>query len=218
MNRIYDDNSTVDAIVGVVQPELDAQNATIQNHFNDAFPVIATPAGILKWERALGIIADPAIESIEFRRERIINRLSSNVPYTERTLQELLGRTIIARDYPFFGIWRAIEENFAYWEDIERKYETWDDLERASETITSAWSYVLDYRNYQLDIYMYRPSRNWIRELTRTLQQMIPGNIVWEIHLSHPLWSALEEDYYLWQEVEDKYNTWQELEEGYENG
>lgn len=218
INRIYDGNLDMDAIIDAVQPELNRQSETLQNHFNDAFPLTATLIGILKWERLLNILADPTSESIEFRRERIISRLSNNIPYTERTLQELINRTVIAKESPHAGTWRAVEENIAYWEDIERKYETWSNLEQASETLTKAWSYILDYRNYKLDIYMYRPSRNWIRELTSALQQMIPLNIVWKIHLSSPLWSAIEGDYYLWQEVEDKYYIWHDIEEEYENG
>lgn len=217
LNHIYNGNLDMDAIIGAVQPELDRQFNTIRNHFNDAFPIIATPDGIFKWERILEIVADPTVESIEFRQERIISRLSNNIPFTERTLQELLGRTIIAEESPFAGTWQSIEENFAYWEDAERQYSLWSDLEQASATITSAWSYVLDYRNYKLDIYMYRPSRNWIKELNSILQQMIPANITWKIHLSYPLWSSLEGDYNLWQDVEGKHNIWQDIEEDYED-
>lgn len=256
LNRIYDDNLVVDAIIDVIQPELDRQSQTIRNHFSDAFPIIATSNGISKWERILNILPtsywgiwrlaerkytyweeieenyelwsdfenefetmdDPTAESIEFRRQRIINRLSNNAPFTERALQELLSRTTNTRESPFAGTWKTVEENFAYWEDIEQQFNLWSDLEQASETMTSAWSYVLDYRNYKLDIFMYRPSRNWINELNFTLQQMIPANIVWEIHLSNPLWSTVEEDYYLWSEIEDKYYLWTELEDEYKNG
>ena len=217
INHIYSDSTTMDAIINAVQPEIDKRNAIIRYCFNDAFPSAAADGGILMWEQVLGITASPAAESIEFRRERIINRLSSSVPYTERMLQELLGRTITATEVPFAGTWRAIEENIAYWEELERTYDNWEELERTSETITSAWSYILDYRNYRLDIYMYRPSRNWIQELTRTLQQMIPLNVAWGIHLSHPLWSALESDFEHWEDVERTYDIWNDIEEGYEN-
>ena len=217
INRLYSDNDTMDAIIDAVQPEIDKRNAIIRYRFNDVLPATATDKGILMWEQALGITASPSTETIDFRRERILNRLSSSVPYTERMLQELLSRTITVTESPFAGTWRTIEENIAYWGDAENAYDTWGDLERASEAITSAWSYILDYRNYRLDIYMYRPSRNWVQELTRTLQQMIPLNIAWKIYLSHPLWSALESDFERWEDIERTYNIWNDIEEGYEN-
>ena len=174
INRIYKDNLDMTAIADAVQPELDRQSQTILTAFRDMFPIIASPSGIMEWEEILNITVDPAEETIDFRRERIMNRLANRAPYTERTLQELLDRV--------------------------------------------GTSYTLDYRNYKLDVYMNRPSRNWEREVTITLSQMIPANIMWEIHLSYPIWRTLEGDYYLWHEVEDKFDIWREIEEDYEDG
>lgn len=90
MNRIYTDNLEVDSIIEAVQPELDAQSESIQSYFDDTFPKAATAAGILKWEIILGIVANPSTEIFNFRRERILNRLASNMPYTERALHQVM--------------------------------------------------------------------------------------------------------------------------------
>jgi len=89
-NLIYKGNLDTDAIIGAVQPELDAQSKAILDNFYDTFPIMATETGLLKWENILDIVSDTATESLEFRRGRIINRLSSNIPYTERTLRIIM--------------------------------------------------------------------------------------------------------------------------------
>jgi len=89
-NLIYKGNLDTDAIIEAVQPELDAQSKAILDNFYDTFPIVATETGLLKWENILDIVFDTATESLEFRRGRIVNRLSSNIPYTERTLRVIM--------------------------------------------------------------------------------------------------------------------------------
>lgn len=90
INGIYQDNLEMGSIIDAVQPELDERAERIRAHFHDTFPNTATLEGVLKWEIILGIVADPTIEPLEFRRGRILNRLASNVPYTERALQAII--------------------------------------------------------------------------------------------------------------------------------
>lgn len=89
-NRIYDDNLDVDQIINAIQPELNSLSNSTEKLFHDTFPVIATEQGILNWENILGIISDPTTETLEFRRERVLNRLISDIPYTERALQAIM--------------------------------------------------------------------------------------------------------------------------------
>lgn len=89
-NRLYDENLDVDAIIEAVQSEIDTLNDTLQGYFSNNFPMIATEGGILQWEIILGIVADTSIEPLEFRRGRVLNRLSSNTPFTERALQGIM--------------------------------------------------------------------------------------------------------------------------------
>ena len=90
MNRIYTDNIDMAAILDAVQPEFSAGYTRLAASFADTFAKTATPAGILRWEHVLGISADPATEPLEFRRGRILNRLASNAPFTERALHGIM--------------------------------------------------------------------------------------------------------------------------------
>ena len=50
---------------------------------------------VLQWEQILGILADPTTETLEFRQQRLINRISIRPPYTlaflYQKLDELIG-------------------------------------------------------------------------------------------------------------------------------
>lgn len=94
VNALYDDNLEMIAIIDAIQPELDAYRTKIRHYFEDTFPNIATLNGIEHWENLLGIIADPIDETLDFRRERILARLISNIPYTERMLIETMDNIL----------------------------------------------------------------------------------------------------------------------------
>jgi hypothetical protein len=74
--------------------ELDAMESAVQQMLNDQFVMTASAAGIKRREKMLGIQANPATESLEFRRARIINRYSLKPPFTSRFLQEQLDRLV----------------------------------------------------------------------------------------------------------------------------
>lgn len=65
---------------------------------NNQYVLTADIDGIELYEQMLDIIANPAIESIEFRRNRIINRLSMTPPFTMRflysKLDEIIGKNM----------------------------------------------------------------------------------------------------------------------------
>jgi len=81
----------------------DLENA-VRGLLDDQFVETSGIAAVRRRERMLGIQADPARESLEFRRARIINRYSTKVPFTARFLQEHLdrfvgpGRTLVEVD------------------------------------------------------------------------------------------------------------------------
>ncbi|MFJ2042255.1 putative phage tail protein [Paenibacillus taichungensis] len=75
-------------------PEMDSLSAVIQKYIDDQFVMTASVEGIRRREKMLRIQADPAIEPLEFRRKRIINRQSTKPPFTIRWLQEQLDRLI----------------------------------------------------------------------------------------------------------------------------
>lgn len=54
---------------------------------------------VAEWESLFGIIADPSTESLEFRRDRIMNRLSMKPPYSIKFLEAQLDKLIGAGNY-----------------------------------------------------------------------------------------------------------------------
>lgn len=68
-------------------------------------------ASVELWERALQILPEPAAESLDFRRFRLLNRISTKPPYTLRFLEgkldELAGQGLwsVEIDYPNYTIY-----------------------------------------------------------------------------------------------------------------
>lgn len=63
------------------------------------------------WEQALKIMADPTTESLDFRRFRVLNRVATKPPYTQRFLENKLGELVgkgmwsVSIDYPGYTIY-----------------------------------------------------------------------------------------------------------------
>ena len=77
---------------------------------------------VSEWEKIFGITADPETETLDFRRARIINRLSMQPPYTlgflYQKLDELIGkgRWEVNVDYPNYTLYiksSAIDQSYA---------------------------------------------------------------------------------------------------------
>lgn len=56
----------------------------------DAFILSASESSIAIWEREIGIRSEPALESLDFRRKRLINRYTTKPPFTIRWLEQQL--------------------------------------------------------------------------------------------------------------------------------
>ena len=77
------------------------------------------------WENVFHITANPATESLQFRRERIINRISMRPPYTLGFLYQMLDRLIgegqwtVEVDYPNYALYiEAGAEGQSYWQEL----------------------------------------------------------------------------------------------------
>ncbi|WP_328802036.1 putative phage tail protein [Paenibacillus sp. LX16] len=72
---------------------------------NNQFIMTSDAQAIKRREQRLGIQADPTTESLDFRKIRLINRMSTKPPFTVRYLQQQLdklvgeGLTIVTVDY-----------------------------------------------------------------------------------------------------------------------
>ena len=101
---IYDKNTEIKALISAEKKEFQQVfEAKIQTDFKNTFIATADLAGIERFELMLGIQADPTTEDIEFRRQRLWNRLNSNPLYTERFLQGKLDE-IIGKDIWYYEI------------------------------------------------------------------------------------------------------------------
>lgn len=74
--------------------ELDQLEGAVEQLFADQFVETAGLQAIKRRERMLGIQADPAVETLEFRKQRILNRYRTKPPFTVRWLQEQLDRLV----------------------------------------------------------------------------------------------------------------------------
>ena len=99
------------AICEAEQPMFDdAQAAAAQLLLNLNFLTMDL-ASVELWERALQIVPNPDTESLDFRRVRALNRISTKPPYTERFLEgrldELVGPGLwsVQVDYPGYTLY-----------------------------------------------------------------------------------------------------------------
>lgn len=93
--RIYDDIKESDALIGSENKMFEMMAKHLNIVTDNQYVLTATEWGIKKYEDMLGIIVDPETEDLEFRRQRILNRLTMNPPYTSvflrQKLDEILG-------------------------------------------------------------------------------------------------------------------------------
>ena len=88
--------------------DIKAQMRAVLDNF---FPQTMDVSAVEQWESALRILADPTVESLEFRRQRIINRISTKPPFTlpflYNKLDELVGKGMwsVSIDYPGYTIY-----------------------------------------------------------------------------------------------------------------
>ena len=95
--HIYKDVTEMDAIIDAEQIQLSSAQTEASQAFANTFVLTANYEGIEMFEMMLGIIADPTTESMEFRRQRVLNRITLSPPFTLRFLKRRLD-DIIGKD------------------------------------------------------------------------------------------------------------------------
>jgi len=97
--RIYKNILEIDNLV-FTENELFNETNTLTTEVEDnQFVLTANSKGLTIYERMLNIIANPLSDTIQFRRERIINRLSSLPPFTLRELKGRLNNLLGSNNY-----------------------------------------------------------------------------------------------------------------------
>lgn len=92
--HIYKGFKEYEEIVRVSDELLDNLEEVIEDLKDDQFIVSATERGIQQYETMLGIVANHSTETIEFRRQRLINRLSTMPPFTIKFLRNKLNEIL----------------------------------------------------------------------------------------------------------------------------
>jgi hypothetical protein len=70
--------------------ELDLLQGAVDQLFDDQFVMTSGLQAVRRREQMLGIQADPSVETLDFRRRRIVNRYQTKPPFTIRYLQQQL--------------------------------------------------------------------------------------------------------------------------------
>lgn len=82
------------ALADAQTPEVEGIEKAVQQLFDDQFVMTSSPQAIERREKMLGIQADPANESLDFRKKRILNRYQTKPPFTIRWLQQRLNELV----------------------------------------------------------------------------------------------------------------------------
>jgi hypothetical protein len=74
--------------------ELDDLQRAVDQLFSDQFVMSSSLQAVKRREQMLGILANSAIETLNFRRRRIMNRYQTKPPFTIQYLQQQLDRLV----------------------------------------------------------------------------------------------------------------------------
>lgn len=91
---VYRDIVEMDSIINSEENIMDIVRHEMSSAFANTFVLTSDESGVIMFESMLGILANTQTEDLEFRRQRILNRLSMNPPFTFRFLKQKLDEII----------------------------------------------------------------------------------------------------------------------------
>lgn len=100
--HIYDGFLETNEIISAENKLFDELADKTADTINSQFVLTAQHSGLVRYENLFGIKANTAIESIDFRRQRIINRFSTRGPFTIPFLRGKLDSIIGAGQYNLY--------------------------------------------------------------------------------------------------------------------
>lgn len=89
--NLYKDVLEMDAIAQADDIILNIFGQEITEAWNNEYVLTSDVTGVKKFEKILNIIPNPITDSLDFRKERVINRLSTNPPFTMVYLRQKLN-------------------------------------------------------------------------------------------------------------------------------
>lgn len=109
------------------QEQVDNLVVTLRGAADNFFFQTMDASAVSMWERVFSIVPDPLEEDLEFRRIRLLNRLSAKPPFTLgflfQKLDELVGKGqwSVTVDYPNYAVTIEFEaKNLKYEAEIDR--------------------------------------------------------------------------------------------------
>lgn len=122
---IYDGIAEIEEIIRVENEEFDEVGSTMESFRNNQFVMTSDEEGVLHREKSLGILADPSVETLDFRKMRLLNRISMQPPFTMRYLREKLDFILgpdkykIKMDYSNYTLYiEVVSENKSWYNEI----------------------------------------------------------------------------------------------------
>lgn len=111
----------MDALMEVEQSIVDEYQVNMLTAFQNTFILTADISGIELFETMFSIVANPSTEDLEFRRQRVLNRMTTSPPFTLRFLKQKLdtiigeGRWKVTMDYANYTLYveaSAVNQNW----------------------------------------------------------------------------------------------------------
>lgn len=91
---VYDGVVEMCDIINTEDKVMDIARAELSAAFANTFVLTSDESGVIMFEKMLNIIANVQTEDLEFRKQRILNRLSMSPPFTFRFLKQKLDEII----------------------------------------------------------------------------------------------------------------------------
>ena len=111
----------MDALMEVEQSIVDEYQVNMLRAFQNTFVLTADISGIELFETMVSIVANPSPEDLEFRRQRVLNRMTTSPPFTIRFLKQKLDAIIgedkwkVTMDYANYTLYveaSAVNQNW----------------------------------------------------------------------------------------------------------
>lgn len=118
---VYKDVVEMDSIINAEEDIMYTARNEMTSAFTNTFVLTSDESGVIMFESMLGILANPQTEDSEFRKQRIMNRLSTRPPFTFMFLKQKLDEIIGA------GAWSAYVdfENYTLYVESSASNQAW---------------------------------------------------------------------------------------------
>ena len=105
---VYDRVVEIDELMNAEESMMDLARREMYSAFANTFVLTADELGVIMFEKMLSIVPNTQTEDLEFRRQRIINRLSMSPPFTFTFLKHRLDEIIGV------NAWKAYVDQYSY--------------------------------------------------------------------------------------------------------